>query len=164
MKIFKKLIATVLCMTIVASFPLVTQATEVERDNRDMGEYVTFISGNERMESDGTFEFNYRAEEKSDPFTANKDTIKIYSKCRRFNVNTGHYSTSESHEYTLTLYDSEGNEIGSYTGCANNKKTTQEFSVEKGKSYYFIITCNPNQTMPYSLNGTGKVSNVTVGT
>lgn len=37
MKIFKKLIATVLCMTIVASFPLVTQATEVETDNRDMG-------------------------------------------------------------------------------------------------------------------------------
>lgn len=162
MRIFRKIISSILCVVILASFPLVTRASEIENDHRDVSEYITFTTGNERINSDGTFTFNVRSDMRSGTFTANKNTITIYTKCRLFNVNTGSVTKSESSQYTLTLYDKDGNEVGSYTGSANNKKMTQKFSVEKEQDYYFVITCNPKHTMPYSLNGTGKVSNVTV--
>lgn len=159
----KKFISMVLCAVLLLSVLSTAQAAEMETSSKDLEEYITFTSGLERIEPDGTFEFNIRAELKSKNFTADDDTITIYSKCRRFNVNTGSVTSSTSYEYTLTLYEYEtGDVIGSYTGYANNKKTTQKFSVEEGKEYYFIITCDPTHTTPYSLKGTGKVSNVTV--
>ena len=104
-----------------------------------------------------------RSDLRSGSFTANEDTITIYSKCRKFNVNTGSVESTKACEYTLTLYEKETSaEVGSYTGYANNKNASEEFSVEKGNEYYFIITCDPTHTMPYSLRGTGKVSDVTV--
>lgn len=152
----KKMISAVLCFAILLAFPLTARAAESD-------EYITFVPGKERIESDGTFEFNVRSDLRSGSFTANEDTITIYSKCRKFNVNTGGVESTKACEYTLTLYEKEtSDKVGSYTGYANNKKVTQEFSVEKGKEYYFIITCDPTHTMPYSLRGTGKVSDVTV--
>lgn len=161
MRNLKKLISAILCFTILLSFPLTARATESIGNDSD--EYIIFSSGKERIESDGTFDFNVRSDLRSSSFTANKDTITIYSKCRRFNVNTGDVESSKAYQYTLTLYEKDtGDEVGSYTGYANNKNVTQKFSVENGKEYYFVITCNPTHTMPYSLKGTGKVSNVTV--
>lgn len=152
----KKVISAVLCFAIILAFPLTAQAAESD-------EYITFIPGKERIESDGTFEFNVRSDLRSGSFTANEDTITIYSKCRKFNVNTGSVESTKACEYTLTLYEKETSaEVGSYTGYANNKNASEEFSVEKGKEYYFIITCDPTHTMPHSLRGTGKVSDVTV--
>ena len=162
MKIFKKFISAILCMAILTAFPLAAHATEVEPIPSAADEYITFTTGKERIASDGTFEFNVRAELRSGTFTADDDTIKIYSKCRLFNVNTGSVTSSKNYEYTLTLYEKGVGAVGSYTGYANNRKTTQKFSVVEGKEYYFIITCDPTHTMPYSLRGTGKVTNVTV--
>lgn len=157
----KKLISGILCCAILLTFPLTAWASESIGNESD--EYITFISGKERIESDGTFEFNVRSDLRSGSFTANEDTITIYSKCRRFNVNTGGVESTKAYEYTLTLYEKDtSDEVGSYTGYANNKKVTEEFSVKKGKEYYFIITCDPTHSMPYSLRGSGKVSDVTV--
>ena len=125
----KKVISAVLCFAIILAFPLTAQAAESD-------EYITFIPGKERIESDGTFTFNVRSDLRSGSFTANKDTITIYSKCRKYNVNTGNVESTKACEYTLTLYKKETSaEVGSYTGYANNKKASAEFSVEKGKEY-----------------------------
>lgn len=158
---FRRFISIILCLSMLLLFPLAVQAAEAEPISGDIAEYITFMTGNERIASDGTFEFNVRAELQSEFFTANRNTIKIYSKCKRLNVNTGRTESSESYSYTLTLYERGVGVVDSYTGYANNEKTTKKFSVERGNEYYFIITCNPTHTMPYSLYGSGKVTNIT---
>lgn len=159
---FKKITSIVLVLALFFSLALTVQATEAEMTSTNADEYIIFVPGNERIASDGTFEFNVRAELVSGSFVANDDTIKISAKCRRFNVNTGGVESSRSYEYTITLYErGTGNVMGSYTGYANNWTKSKTFSVTVGNEYYFIITCDPTHTMPYSLRGTGKVTNVT---
>ena len=145
------------------SVPLTAMAAEAEISNKDLEEYITFTSGPERINADGTFNFNVRGSLTSGTFTANKNTIKISTTCRRYNVNKGEYKSTTSHKYTVALYKvGSTDEIGYYVGSANNDEASGEFSVEKGAKYYFVFTCNPTQTVPYSLKGTGKVSDVTV--
>lgn len=162
MLIYKRITAVILVFTLVFSLALTAHATEFEMTSTNTDEYIIFVPGNERIASDGTFEFNFRSELVSGSFVANDDTIKISSKCRRFNVNTGGVESSRSYQYTLTLREKgTGNVMGSYTGYANNWTKSQKFSVTVGNEYFFILTCDPTHTMPYSLRGTGKVTNVT---
>lgn len=164
MKYFlKKTLCKLLCMLIVFSSLPEANANEVQTFANEHKEYVTFISGNERMESDGDFAFNVRAELRSDSnFTAKKTSIKISTKCKKLNVNSG-ANVASSKNYTVTLYNAATNEVVDfYTGVADGTTYNKTFTVVKNQTYYFVITCDPALTMPYSLYGTGTVTNVTV--
>lgn len=159
----KRVMSMILCFVLMLSVPLTAKAAEVEISNKDLEEYITFTSGPERIDADGAFTVNVRGSLTSGNFTANKTEIKISTTCRRYNVNKDKYTSTSSYKYTVTLYKvGSTKEIGHYDGSANGKEASGNFSVEKGAKYYFVFTCNPTQTMPYSIKGTGKVSDVTV--
>lgn len=123
---------------------------------------ITFTTGNERIKSDGSFTFGVSSEMMSGHFTADKTSIKISSKCKKFNVNTGSSVSTTAYQYTLTLYKKgTGKAVGSYTGYANNTSASKTFKVDEGAEYYFTIACSPELSFPERLSGSGKVTNVT---
>jgi len=155
----RKIITVILCFVMLLQVPVMAQAAE----NPDTGEYITFTNtGNERIKSDGSFTFGVSSNMMSGHFTADKTTMKISSKCKKFNVNTGSSVSTTSYQYTLTLYKKgSGTAVGSYTGYANNKTASKSFTVEKGAEYYFAITCSPELSFPERLSGSGTVTNAT---
>lgn len=154
----RRIITVILCFIMLLQVPIIAQATE----NPSTGEYITFTTGNERIKSDGSFTFGVSSEMMSGHFTADKTSIKISSKCKKFNVNTGSSVSTTAYQYTLTLYKKgTGKAVGSYTGYANNKNASKSFTVEEGAEYYFTIACSPELTFPERLSGSGKVTNVT---
>lgn len=88
--------------------------------------------------------------------------MAISTKCQVYNVNRSKYTDESSQSYTVTLYDSNGDVVSSYIGYADNSTYSSPFSVTRNAEYYFIITCSPTLTVPYSVKGSGSVSNVTV--
>ena len=154
----RKIITVILCFIMLLQVPIIAQATE----NPSTGEYITFTTGNERIKSDGSFTFGVSTEMMSGHFTADSASMKISSKCKKFNVNTGSSVSTKSYEYTLTLYKmGSGTAVGSYTGYANNTSASKTFKVDEGAEYYFTITCSPELRFPERLSGSGKVTNVT---
>lgn len=154
----RRIITVILCFVMLLQVPVIAQAAE----NPSTGEYITFTTGNERIKSDGSFTFGVSSEMMSGHFTADKTSIKISSKCKKFNVNTGSSVSTTAKKYTLTLYKmGTGKAVGSYTGYANDKNASKTFTVEKDAEYYFTITCSPELSFPERLSGSGKVTNVT---
>lgn len=154
----RKIITVILCFVMLLQVPVMAQAAE----NPSTGEYITFTTGNERIKSDGSFTFGVSSEMMSGHFTADKTSIKISSKCKKFNVNTGSSVSTTAKKYTLTLYKmGTGKAVGSYTGYANNTSASKTFKVDEGAEYYFTITCSPELSFPERLSGSGKVTNVT---
>lgn len=154
----RRIITVILCFVMLLQVPVIAQAAE----NPSTGEYITFTTGNERIKSDGSFTFGVSSEMMSGHFTADKTSIKISSKCKKFNVNTGSSVSTTAKKYTLTLYKmGTGKAVGSYTGYANNTSASKTFKVDEGAEYYFTITCSPELSFPERLSGSGKVTNVT---
>lgn len=162
--LFWKAICMFLCLTLVLCTLPIAYATETTSDPNYFEEYITFTSGDERMKADGSFKLNVRAELRSESnFTANRSSITISTKCKKLNANSGDNVPDSGKGYTVTLYNADTHdEVGSYSGVADGKTYDESFSVVTNQDYYFRFTCDPELSMPYSLYGTGKVSNVTV--
>lgn len=159
----RKFVSMILCAVLFLSMPLTAYAAGPETLHKDLEEYFEFIVDPERMNADGTFTFGFREELSSDHFIANSNKITISAKGYKFDVNHGSVEHTKSYKYTITLYKiGTGEEVDSYSGYANNRSKSHSFAVEKGQEYYFIMTCEPALSMPYSLKGTGKVTDVTV--
>lgn len=131
--------------------------------------YIQFYNSNQRMESDGSFifEFNYRVV--SDRFTANSTSIRIDTCCVVCMWDgTGDEFTDSNEKFKVTLYHDGfffDSAVGHYIGKADNIYGGKTFTdIKKGDKYYFEITpVNENLSMtPRHLKGYGKVSNVTV--
>ena len=160
--LLKKTICILMAVALFATIPLGVTADEAGNMEDASDEYVSFTTDNRRIASDGTFEFNVRAERRSEnDFIVGGNSITISAKCRKYNVNTGHPVEDDTKQFTVTLYKSSSNEeIGSFDGFADDETYKKTFTVEKGQQYYIIVTCSPTLTMPYSLKGTGKVSKI----
>lgn len=164
----KKVFCSLMSMILVLFLALSVSAAENGNPNREnenyTDEYIVFRAGKERIESDGSFAFNVRSNLRAKPnFTAKKSSITISAKCKLKNVNNASYVSDASKEFTITLYDVDtGTEVDSFSGVADGTTYKKTFSVTKNNDYYFIISCNPTLTVPYSLEGSGSVSNVNV--
>lgn len=160
MNIFKKIIAFVLCLTLVFCVPLTASATSFDA----VDEYIEFTPANARMSSDGSFTFNIKQYVNSTVFTANSSTIRIDTSAKVYDTSSGNSHTDNSVSFTLTLYKASTNEkVAAYLAYADGVYGGLNFTVTNGAKYYFIITCNTALYSTEYLRGSGRVSPVTVG-
>lgn len=149
-----KIVAIVLTLVLVLNYPATVFANESEN------EFIRFFTDNSRMTKDGIFTFNIQISVKSAEFIAKKSKITVSSSCLISHGLSSESSSSQS--YTITLYDTSNNVVGSYTGYADGAIASSSFSVTKNTHYYLIIEASPILSSINYLNGSGSVSNVTV--
>lgn len=144
----------------VISCPSVVRADNL--DNGRSHDYFAFVSGDSKMQSDGSFTFYMRNYIHSEYFTANSSSVTIYTCANIYKESTYSSYTDPNVSFTLRFY-ANGSLSGSYTGYADGIYGGLTFNVNQYDSCYFTITVN--STLPNScyLNGYGKVYRVTVG-
>lgn len=134
MKRMKKIISVALCMALLLCLPLGASAATF--DGTD--EYIRFISGNKRLNSEGYFEFYIKQWVNTDVFTANSTTLRIDTFAQIKDGSATH--TDSSVEFTMTLYKANGEVAGSYIGKADGIYGGKSFTVVKGAKYYIKIS------------------------
>lgn len=160
-KLLKKTVCVLLIVALFAGIALEASAVEGPSMDEAFDEYFTF-AGKQRIDNNGSFEFNFRSELRSEQkFTVSKSNVEITAKCRVYNVNTGSLTKDSEKSFTLTVYDAAtGTAVDSFDGFANNKNAKGNFTLTTGHEYYFVITCSPTFAMPYSLKGSGTISSL----
>lgn len=133
----------------------------------DESNYIRFVnSGNERMDTDGSFEFKFQDWVGSDHFIAKGTSITITTTASMYVNVDNYYFDSDDYVYRVTLYKKNGREIGHYDAFGNGVSASETFitGVKKGEEYYFKLeVMDPYiDGTAYHFEGTGKVSNVTV--
>lgn len=159
-KLLKKTVCVLLIVALFAGIALEASAVEGPSMDEAFDEYFTF-TGKQRIDNNGSFGFNFRSELRSaQKFTVSKSNVEITAKCRVYNANTGSLTKDASKSFTLTVYDAAtGTRVDDLKGYANNEDATKNFTLTVGREYYFVITCSPTFVMPYSLKGSGTISN-----
>lgn len=143
---------------------LAADVTQGEADKN----YIKFVPGQARMNSDGSFIFDLHYRLQSDDFIANGTEITIQTACViQLYDGTGREYTDASEQFIVTLYRAGfiSTAVGSYVGNADNIYGRRTFTnIKQGKKYYFVIEpVDPNFSLsPKYLKGYGRVSDVTV--
>lgn len=138
-------------------------------DTYEVTEYFRFIDSNERMNSDGTFEYRFYAAQYSDYFYPTDDQIWIWTRTMIYDQAVDEYfGTSDvNYQYKVTLYKSIIGKtlvknLGSYTGLCNGMNYQRQYDVEVGERYFFYIerVTEVNVGTGQYYDGYGKVSPV----
>lgn len=162
MNYLRRIASFLVVLTLLGSIATSASAAEKTAFANDIDEYIVFRSGPKRIASDGTFDINVRSALKSTSFTANKSKISVSVECKIYNCNTGVSTADNSTMYALRLYYADTNEeYGVMFFKADGTKNEGDFPVKVGQRYYFKIICDPALNMPLSVNGSGKITNVT---
>lgn len=172
MNIFKKVLCVVLCIIMMQSFAISGFAAEasVPAEDPDADSFFAFDSGVARMDSDGSFTFSFNSYLSSARFKANDSEIKVDVTAWLRDIDktptwTDPWfpTTDASKTFSVTLYSTDGDNMGSFTVSANDKKTTHTFSnVTVGAKYYLYFESKTTLGARIRFDGKGKVSNVTV--
>ena len=136
-------------------------------DPTDSESYFAFVNDNTRMDSNGSFEFSLHSRLQSDSFVADSDWITIRTNAHLFQRGAAQIVYDSSVVYRITLYKDTlfPSQVGSYSGRANGNTVSEEFHVEEGSTYYFVITIDEPTDFhltSYYLEGDGRVYPVTV--
>ena len=165
----KKLICVFLCCVMVLGINVnVFAAVDTyETEEVDNVEYIKFVSNPlARMNSDGTFEFQFTSRVISDKFTANASQIGIITEAYLGTpIGNGQYSYEKDSNisFTMTLKTSSGNVVWKYIGYCNGVRGGYTFNVTKGNVYYIeLATASDLAPRVKYIMGDGVVTNVTV--
>ena len=126
-------------------------------------EYIKFnVNQDERMDSNGDFEFLIRSSVKYDTFKAQQDSITIKVSGKVWDSNTQNFITT-SDTFTVQLYTSLGRKVGSFTVDCDGKDDFASFDVTEGNKYYIKVVSNQSYSgTGYYIKGYGNASPVTV--
>jgi len=151
------------CFALVLSLVLSLSSFSFAFAASSEDEYIKFnVNQEERMDSNGEFEFLIRHSVKSDTFKAQGDSIKISVSGKVWDLNTKNFLTT-SDTFTVKLCTSLGIEVDSFTVDCDGKDDVVYFDVKDGKKYHLTIVSNQDYTgTGYNIKGYGKVSPVTV--
>ena len=152
-------------MVLVFVMAIGVGATETPAEDHN---YVRFLPLT-RMDSDGSFTFDFHYSCPSDKFTANSTSISINTCAKIYHMSDpSNVFTDSSQAFELILYKQNligTTEVGRYTGYADGIYGGRTFSgLTVGATYYFImnpVDVNFDMTGDY-FTGYGDVSNITV--
>ena len=160
----KKILALILIISLLSGVLSVSTfaSDNNSSDTADNFEHICFLEDDNRIYSNGYFEFTIRWGVTSDTFTANSSSITIQT-CAWIYDSYDHSTYNDSSKrFQLTLYKANGTYIGSYIGYANSVYGGLSFSVTNGASYYFKISTLDALPDNCYVDGYGYVSPVTV--
>lgn len=166
---FKSLMCVLLCCVMVFSVQVNVFAnvdTYEEGQEDENIEYIKFVNNPlARMNSDGTFEFQFTTRVISDKFTANASQIGIITEAYLGTpIGNGQYNYEEDDiAFTMTLKTASGKVVGKYTGYCNGVRGGRTFNVTQGNVYYIELatTADLAPQVKYIM-GDGVVTNITV--
>lgn len=175
MKKFTRIICAVLRMVMAMSLPMVAFADPYTTADKAMNsngasvadhqddQYIRFVSGDERIESNGDFTFYLNSNLTSGKFIADSNEVTINAYCEFYNRNTGSSSTSTSKNFIINLYKVGGSKVsGKFDEPVDGDTHSYTFTVEEGATYYFEITSKTKLNSVIYLKGAGNISPVTV--
>lgn len=137
-------------------------------NNESQNNYIVFKQNdiNEKMSSNGSFDFKFNYSLTSDTFTANGTSITIQTVSYLYDSSTRTETKNKSKKFVVKLCKTITNkEVGRYYGSADGVYGGLEFTgLTKGAKYYFIMApLDGNFHLgPYYFQGHGKVDGVTV--
>lgn len=127
-------------------------------------EYIRFMPGNARIDSNGDFTFYIHSDLMSGKFTAKDDNLTIKASAYIYNNNTGGVRKSTKVTFTISLYEYNKDEgsslVGSFTGAADKKNHSDSFSVTNGHVYYMEIVIQGSLGGSEYVKGSGNISNI----
>lgn len=172
MNILKNVLCVVLCIIMMQSFAIIGFAAETNApaEDPDADSFFAFDSGVARMDSDGSFTFSFNSYLSSAYFKAreNEITVDVTAWLRDIDetptwTDPWFPPKDASKTFSVTLCSADGDDMGSFTVSANDKKTTHTFSnVTVGAKYYLYFESISTLGDRIRFDGKGKVSNVTV--
>lgn len=175
---FKRVICFALSIVMMCGMALTTFAAETDavEENPDADAFFAFVTGPERMDDDGDFTFSFNSILTSESrFTPNNQNLDVWVQVWLRDIDETPTWTDpwfppkdETKTISISLYKvGEVGEaatlVGSFSACANDKKTTHTFSNLDTTSEYFLEfekETSLGARMRY--DGKGNVSDVTV--
>ena len=178
MSMFKRIICVLLCAALMHGLVISTFATQANaaEGNPDADAFFTFVPGPEKMNADGDFTFSFHSGfTAKSRFKPNNTSIDIWVAVWLRDIDKSPTwtdplwpETDKSKTMSVSLYKvgKEGEAdtfIGSYSACANNKKTKYTFSnLDVNEEYYLEFESISTLGERIRFDGKGNVSSVTV--
>ena len=174
---FKRVICFALSIVMMCGMALTTFAAETDavEENPDADAFFAFETGPERMDDDGNFTFTFNSIlTPSSRFKSNDKNLDVWVQVWLRDIDDTPTWTDpwfppkdENKSISISLYKVKPGEsatlVGSFSACANDKKTTHTFSNLDTTSEYFLEfekISTLGSRMRY--DGKGNVSDVTV--
>lgn len=175
---FKKFICILLCVALMQGLALTTFATETNaaEENPDADAFFAFETGPERMDDDGDFTFSFHsiltAKSRFKPKNTDLDVwVQVWLR----NIDDTPSWTDpwfppkdENKTLSISLYKvgaagEAATLVGSFSACANDKKTSHTFSnLDTTAEYFLEFESTSTLGTRMKFDGKGNVSDVTV--
>ncbi len=168
----KKILGTVMALSIVMSGNVLASETDTleisnydvtkQVDSESSEDYIKFLDNKERINSDGSFEFDVRFEVTSNKFKikSGATSIKISTSAIIENGYGDNVTWNyPNHEYEITLYgDNWFGKSKTFTANGDNEYVTYS-GLDSSKEYYIAIRNLDKLPAGTSVVGNGTISN-----
>lgn len=157
----KNFIAYLGVLILLLSSTTLCFASEATLEKASSDGYILFSSGNERIASDGKFDFECTYSVSSEAFKFDKTTAKITAKAQIINRNGDVVTDSYPNAtYTIKLYKKGGGLVATGNFSPDSGNQSFNVTVDTSTSYYFEIATG-GQKLPSGTNltGSGTITN-----
>lgn len=163
----KKIISLILSLIFILTLGCSTVFATDSSSEIDEFNYIRFNPTDTRIASDGSFDFRFSYNLRSDTFIANSTSISINTCAHLSRLGTGEITTSRTHQFCVVLKHDGivDKEVGRYYGYADGVYGGLTFTnIKKGDKYYFTMSPTDGNFHlgAYYFEGYGDVSPVTI--
>ena len=161
----KRIMSILVTCALLLSMNTMAYADDVYADTK---EYLEFNDNPlSRINSDGTFDFEFIRRVKSGKFTANANQIVIVTEAYIYKANSGggfEYEMTNDVSFIMTLYNENETPVGSYIGYCNGVRGGYTYNVTPGNVYYIELTTSYPTLADEckKIKGDGYITNITV--